>query len=47
MLVSRRFDGTSITDVSLACGFGDLSHFYRLFRARFGMTPREVRITHR
>lgn len=47
MLVSRRFDGTSITDVSLACGFGDLSHFYRLFRARFGMTPRDVRIAHR
>jgi AraC-like DNA-binding protein len=47
MLVSRRFDAMSITDVSLACGFGDLSHFYRLFRARFGITPRDMRMTHR
>ena len=43
MLASRRFDAMTVTDIALACGFGDLSHFNRHFRARFGMTPRDVR----
>jgi AraC-like DNA-binding protein len=43
MLSSRRFDAMSVTEVALACGFGDLSHFNRYFRARFGATPRDTR----
>ena len=37
----------TVTDVALACGFGDLSHFNRYFRARFGLTPREIRKANR
>lgn len=29
----------TVTDVALACGFRDSSHFARTFRARFGVTP--------
>lgn len=36
-------DRRSITDIALGAGFGDLSTFNRQFRARYGMTPREVR----
>lgn len=36
-------DRRSITDIALAAGFGDLSTFNRQFRARYGLTPREVR----
>lgn len=32
-----------VLDVALAVGFTDLSHFNRRFKARFGMTPREMR----
>jgi AraC-like DNA-binding protein len=32
-----------ISDVALEVGFSDVSHFNRLFRARFGVSPREVR----
>ena len=28
------------------CGIGNLSHFYRLFNARFGVTPRRYRLGH-
>jgi AraC-like DNA-binding protein len=34
-----------ISDIALAAGFSDLSHFNRLFRARFGDTPSGVRRT--
>ncbi len=30
----------SVTGVVFSCGFGDVSQFYRLFRARFGLPPR-------
>ncbi|MFD1710823.1 helix-turn-helix domain-containing protein [Ottowia sp. GY511] len=29
--------------MALTSGFGDLSHFNRSLRRRFGMTPREAR----
>jgi len=32
--------GHSVTGVVFSCGFGDVSQFYRLFRARFGLPPR-------
>jgi AraC-like DNA-binding protein len=32
-----------IVDIALASGFSDLSHFNRMFKARFGCTPREAR----
>jgi AraC-like DNA-binding protein len=31
-----------ISDIALQCGFSDISHFNRQFRARFGETPRVV-----
>lgn len=34
-----RQGGHSIAGVAFACGFSDLSHFYRVFRARFGAPP--------
>ena len=33
----------SITDVALSCGFGDLSHFSRTFRQRYGTSARNWR----
>jgi AraC-like DNA-binding protein len=32
-----------ISDIALEAGFSDISHFNRLFRARFGDTPSAVR----
>jgi AraC-like DNA-binding protein len=39
MLVDPRFANHPISTVAFDCGFGDLSHFNRSFRRRFGMTP--------
>jgi AraC-like DNA-binding protein len=39
---SQRSDRT-ITAIAFAAGFSDLSHFYREFRRRYGMTPSEAR----
>lgn len=33
----------SVTEVTLACGFENPSHFSRLYRQTFGVTPREQR----
>jgi len=35
--------GGNVTEVSAACGFADCSHFIRLFRERYGMTPYRYR----
>jgi len=37
--------GTSISEIAFRCGFNDLSHFNKVFRARFNRTPREWRTT--
>jgi AraC-like DNA-binding protein len=42
-LADPRFVGHPISAVAFEAGFGDLSHFNRTFRRRFGMTPSEVR----
>jgi len=33
----------NVADLAFAAGFNDLSHFNRVFRRRFGATPREIR----
>ncbi|MGR3434963.1 MAG: AraC family transcriptional regulator [Shimia sp.] len=35
-----------IPDVAEACGIETLSHFYRLFRSHYGVTPRAYRLQH-
>jgi AraC-like DNA-binding protein len=35
--------GHTISEIAYRCGFNDLSHFNRTFRARFNMTPRQWR----
>lgn len=34
---------TTIAETAFQCGFGDLSHFCRIFRRAFGVSPREYR----
>lgn len=34
----------SILDIAMDCGFDSLSHFYRLFRHRYSLSPNEYRI---
>lgn len=41
--LSAATDGASILELALRWGFGNFSHFCRLFRTTFGMTPGEVR----
>ncbi len=38
--------GRAISDIAFACGFNELSHFSRAFKARFGHSPRRYRATH-
>ena len=39
----RRADAPCITEVAMAVGFNDLTHFGRAFRRRYGVTPRSYR----
>lgn len=34
----------SILDISMECGFDSLSHFYRLFKQRYGIPPYQYRV---
>jgi AraC-like DNA-binding protein len=43
LLTNERYGKRRISDIALEAGFSDISHFNRLFRARFGDTPRGVR----
>ncbi len=43
MLSDRRCLHLAIIDIAFAAGFGDVSHFNRMFRRRFGETPSGVR----
>lgn len=38
-----RMTSQKINDISLDCGFDNLSHFYGIFRRRFGLTPGKFR----
>lgn len=38
---------TSVTDIAHASGFADLSTFYRAFRNRYGMRPKDFRLAAR
>jgi AraC-like DNA-binding protein len=44
MLTSPRFYELSISYIAFEAGFGDLSHFYRSFRRRYGESPSDVRV---
>jgi AraC-like DNA-binding protein len=37
------YSRVSLAELALQCGFGDQSHFTRVFRQHFGRTPREYR----
>ena len=39
----RQPDAPCITEVAMAVGFNDLTHFGRAFRRRYGVTPRDYR----
>jgi AraC-like DNA-binding protein len=43
LLSTQSEDQARISDIALRAGFSDISHFNRLFRARFGDTPSGVR----
>jgi len=43
LLTEARNNKRPISDLALEAGFTDISHFNRLFRSRFGDTPRGVR----
>jgi AraC-like DNA-binding protein len=45
MLTDPRFAHLRIIDIVLAVGFGDVSHFNRQFRRRFGDSPSGVRVS--
>jgi AraC-like DNA-binding protein len=46
MLSDPRADGLPIAEVAYRTGFLDAGYFTRLFRKRFGITPREWRAGH-
>jgi len=43
ILTDRRYLHLAIIDIAFEAGFSDVSHFYRVFRRRFGDTPSAVR----
>jgi AraC-like DNA-binding protein len=43
LLADPRFQRKQIAEIALRSGFSDVSYFNRMFRRRFGVTPRSVR----
>lgn len=43
LVTGRHTSAQRISDIALEVGFSDVSHFNRLFRARFGVSPRGIR----
>lgn len=44
LLIEPHDGARKISDIAMEVGFSDISHFNRLFRARFGDSPRGVRV---
>jgi AraC-like DNA-binding protein len=44
LLTAQDLSDVCICDIALNAGFSDISHFNRLFRSRFGDTPKGVRV---
>jgi AraC-like DNA-binding protein len=44
-LQSKADRSCSITEIAFRWGFNDMSHFSRVFRGRYGLSPREFRAT--
>jgi len=42
-LANPELDGVKIADIAYRCGFSDLSYFNRVFRQKFGETPKAAR----
>lgn len=38
-----RYTDFSLESIAASCGFGTYSYFHKVFKARFGFTPREIR----
>lgn len=47
MLTDQRYEHVTISGIAHENGFGDVSHFNRMFRRRFGATPSGFRLEHR
>ena len=47
MLHNPALDHWRISDIAFGAGFGDLSHFNKTFRRRFGDTPSALRVAAR
>jgi AraC-like DNA-binding protein len=47
LLTAQDLSDVRICDIALRAGFSDISHFNRLFRSRFGDTPKGVRANHK
>jgi len=43
MLASPRYANWTVSAIALEAGFGDLSHFNRNFKRRYGASPSEIR----
>ncbi|MEY8215212.1 MAG: helix-turn-helix domain-containing protein [Colwellia sp.] len=43
-LTNTEFNHISVSNVALAWGFGDLSHFNRCFKGQYSHTPRQIRL---
>ena len=43
ILTDPRCSGLTISSIAYEVGFGDLSHFNRLFRTLYGARPSEIR----
>ena len=46
LLTAENLIDFRICDIALQAGFSDISYFNRLFRSRFGDTPKSVRANH-
>jgi AraC-like DNA-binding protein len=44
-LIDPNLKNVSTTDIAYECGFNDVSHFHRCFKAQYGVTPRQYRLS--